>query len=93
MEKNKPGDGDRDCWMCVCWAWGEEERGRLLLFYVGCLGKASLIRWHWGDLRKYGSKRVGFFVKSAPGREKSQCKGPEVEAHANIGLAKKFIWF
>ena len=35
--------------------------------------------------RKCGSQPVDFLVQSAPGRERSQCKGPEVEAASMFG--------
>ena len=45
-EENEQGDGDLDCWMCGGWgSGGERGRGRSLLFYVECLGKASCIGW------------------------------------------------
>lgn len=50
-----------------------------MLFYIKCLGEASLVEWHLGDLRKYGSKPRDFLMISVSSREKSQCQGPEVE--------------
>ena len=57
---------------------GRRGKGRSLLFYIVWLKKASLIKWHLGDPKKHGNKPVEFLVKSAPSREKRQCKGPVV---------------
>lgn len=50
MEKTKPGDGKGTSE--GVWAGGGEKKGTSLLFDIGWLGKASLIGWQLGDLRK-----------------------------------------
>lgn len=60
-----------------------------MLFYIRCLGKASLLERHLGDPRKYGSKPRDFSMMSASGTEKRQCQGPEVEAAVCVRNSNK----
>lgn len=76
MEERKQGRGPGSPMWVGC-GWKEEGRGGRPSF-IQVVGESLSDRWHLGDLRKYGNKPVDFLVKSAPGREKSRWKGPEV---------------
>lgn len=53
-----------------CRGRASREGGGSLLFYIGWLGKTSLVSWLLGDLKKCGSKIVDVWVKSCCSRQR-----------------------